>query len=211
MTEHPERLHLETDVLIIGAGGAGMAAAIAASDAGVTALLVDRSLIGRGGATVMAQMTVAVALGDEEPDDPDAHLADTIKAGRGLCDARLAEILCRDAPAAIRQMDQWHTGWARHPDGRLRQAHAPGHDRPRCVYVDFLNTGPAVSRSLRAQVQRRPGITRVGELFLTDLVVDRRQGDRCRRLFLGRWTPRLDRGQGGHRRDRRAHPSLPPQ
>lgn len=172
MTEHPERLHLETDVLIIGAGGAGMAAAIAASDAGVTALLVDRSLIGRGGATVMAQMTVAVALGDEEPDDPDAHLADTIKAGRGLCDVRLAEILCQDAPAAIRQLDQWHTGWARHPDGRLRQARAPGHDRPRCVYVDFLNTGPAVSRSLRAQVQRRPGITRVGELFLTDLAID---------------------------------------
>jgi succinate dehydrogenase flavoprotein subunit len=171
VTDHPERLHLETDVLIIGAGGAGMSAAIAASDAGAPVLLADRSLIGRGGATVMAQMTVAVALGDEEPDDPKAHFADTIKAGRGLCDARLAEILCRDAPEAIRQMDRWHVGWARHADGRLRQTHAPGHDRARCVYVDFLNTGPAVSRTLRAQVQRRSGIARVGELCLTDLAV----------------------------------------
>ncbi len=172
MAEHPERLHLETDVLVIGAGGAGMAAAIAASDAGAQVLLIDRSLIGRGGATVMAQMTVAVALGDEVPDDPQAHLDDTIRAGRGLCDPRLAEILCRDAPEAIRQMDRWHAGWARHPDGRLRQTQAPGHDRPRCVYVDFLNTGPALSRTLRAQVQRRPAITRIGELCITDLAID---------------------------------------
>ncbi|HKT16826.1 MAG TPA: FAD-binding protein, partial [Stellaceae bacterium] len=166
-----ERSHLETDLLIIGAGAAGMSAAIAASEAGVKVLLADRSLIGRGGATVMAQMTVAVALGDEVPDAPHAHLADTIAAGRGLCDAGLAALLCAEAPDAIRRMDRWHTGWARHADGRLRQTQAPGHDRPRCVYVDFLNTGPAVSRSLRAQVQRRPAIIRIGELCVVDIVM----------------------------------------
>jgi succinate dehydrogenase / fumarate reductase flavoprotein subunit len=175
VTQQAERIHLETDVLIIGAGGAGMSAAIAADEAGAEVLLVDRSLIGRGGATVMAQMTVAVALGDEEPDDWQAHFNDTIKAGRGLCDARLAAMLCEDAPEAIRQMELWHVGWARHSDGRLRQTHAPGHDRPRCVYVDFLNTGPAVSRTLRAQVQRRARIRRIGELCLTDLVIDNGQ------------------------------------
>ncbi|MGH7035372.1 MAG: FAD-binding protein, partial [Stellaceae bacterium] len=168
---HPERSHLETDVLIIGAGAAGMSAAIAASEAGVKVLLADRSLIGRGGATVMAQMTVAVALGDEVPDEPDAHFADTMAAGRGLCDPSLAALLCAEAPEAIRQMDGWHAGWARHADGRLRQTQAPGHDRPRCVYVDFLNTGPAVSRTLRAQVQRRPAIARIGELCVTDLAM----------------------------------------
>jgi succinate dehydrogenase / fumarate reductase flavoprotein subunit len=167
----PERSHLETDVLIIGAGAAGMSAAIAAHEAGAAVLLADRSLIGRGGATVMAQMTVAVALGDEVPDAPDAHFADTMAAGRDLCDASLAAMLCAEAPEAIRQMDRWHAGWARHEDGRLRQAQAPGHDRPRCVYVDFLNTGPAVSRTLRAQVQRRPAIARIGELCVTDLVM----------------------------------------
>jgi succinate dehydrogenase / fumarate reductase flavoprotein subunit len=172
VTQQAERIHLETDVLIVGAGGAGMSAAIAADEAGAEVLLIDRSLIGRGGATVMAQMTVAVALGDEEPDDWQAHFKDTIKAGRGLCDARLAAMLCEDAPEAIRQMELWHVGWARHADGRLRQTHAPGHDRPRCVYVDFLNTGPAVSRTLRAQVQRRARIRRIGELCLTDLVID---------------------------------------
>jgi succinate dehydrogenase flavoprotein subunit len=165
-----ERVHLETGVLIVGAGAAGMSAAIAAHDAGVDTMLVDRSLIGRGGATVMAQMTVAAALGDEVEDDPHRHVADTLKAGRGLCDSALATTLCEDAPRAIRQLDEWHVGWARHEDGRLRQTQAPGHDRPRCVYVDFLNTGPAISRTLRAQVQRRPAIRRIGELCITDLV-----------------------------------------
>src|SRR5207248_9780749 len=140
------------------------------SGAGV--LLVDRSLIGRGGATVMAQMTVAAAVGDEVPDDWQFHLADTLTAGRALCDETLAQLLCEGAPAAIRQMDEWHVGWARHQDGRMRQTQAPGHDRPRCVYVDFLNTGPAVSRCLRAQVQRRGGITRIGDLVITELVLN---------------------------------------
>ncbi len=60
--------HIETDVLVIGAGGAGMYAALEAAQAGAAVVLADRSLIGRGGATVMAQMTVAAALGEQTPD-----------------------------------------------------------------------------------------------------------------------------------------------
>jgi succinate dehydrogenase / fumarate reductase flavoprotein subunit/fumarate reductase (CoM/CoB) subunit A len=67
-------------------------------------------------------------------------------------------------------MDEWGIGWARR-DGRLAQVHAPGHDRKRCVYVDFLNTGPAVSKTLRARVQRIPEIRRVGDLVITDLAM----------------------------------------
>jgi len=167
---NPERIHLATEILIIGSGAAGLSAAIAADSAGAAVLVVDRSLIGRGGATVMAQMTVAAALGEEVPDDWRCHLADTLTAGRGLCDERLAALLCEDGPAAIRQMDAWHVGWARHSDGRIRAAIAPGHDRPRCVYVDFLSTGPAVSRTLRGQAQRQASIRRIGEIVVTDLV-----------------------------------------
>jgi succinate dehydrogenase flavoprotein subunit len=165
------RVHLETEILVIGAGAAGMSAAIAAHDSGAAVLLADRSLIGRGGATVMAQMTVAAAVGEEVPDSWEHHLADTLKAGRSLCDEALARLLCEQAPAAIRQLDEWHVGWARHNDGRMRQAEAPGHDRARCVYVDFLNTGPAVSRTLRAQVQRRSAIRRAGDLVITELAL----------------------------------------
>ena len=171
MRTAPDRVHLATDVLIVGAGAAGMSAAIAADEQGADVLLVDRSLIGRGGATVMAQMTVAVALGEEQPDDWRDHLRDTLKAGRGLCDEGLAALLCERGPDEIRRLDGWHVGWARHADGRIRAAQAPGHDRPRCVYVDFLSTGPAVSRTLRGQVQRQERIKRVGDLCITDIVV----------------------------------------
>src|SRR5262245_4435639 len=134
-------MHVETDVLVIGSGGAGMYAAIAAARQGASVFLIDRSLIGRGGATVMAQMTVAVALGAEVPDHWSHHLDDTLAAGRGLCSEPLSRLLCEEGPDCIREMEQWGVGWARR-DGRISQAMAPGHDRPRCVYVDFLKTGP---------------------------------------------------------------------
>jgi len=152
-----------------------MYAAIEAARSGAQVLLVDRSLIGRSGATVMAQMTVAVAVGEEVPDHWEHHLADTLAAGRGLCDPALARLLCEAGPECIREMDAWGVGWARSDaaSGRnhMRQVMAPGHDRPRCVYVDFLNTGPAVSRTLRTQVIRTAGIRRVGDLMVTDLAV----------------------------------------
>jgi succinate dehydrogenase / fumarate reductase flavoprotein subunit len=163
-------MNLGCDVLVIGSGAAGMYAALAAARAGSRVLLVDRSLIGRGGATVMAQMTVAVALGEEVPDDWQHHLADTLQAGRGLCDEPLAQLLCEQAPACIRELDAWGVGWARN-NGHISQVQAPGHDRPRCVYVDFVNTGPAVSKTLRAQLQRTSEVRRTGDLLVTELAV----------------------------------------
>jgi succinate dehydrogenase flavoprotein subunit len=165
----PDPTHVETDVLVIGSGGAGMYAAIEAARGGTGVFLADRSLIGRGGATVMAQMTVAVALGSQTPDHWSHHYDDTLEAGRGLCDERLARLLCEEGPDCIREMDQWGVGWARR-DGRIVQAFAPGHDRPRCVYVDFLNTGPAVSKTLRTVVARAKAIRKAGDLLIVDLV-----------------------------------------
>ncbi len=166
--------YLQADVLIIGAGGAGMYAAIAAADAGANVLLLDKSIVGRSGATVMAQMTVAAAVGEEEPDDWRFHLRDTITAGRDLVDEPLAKILCQTAPERIWEMEAWGVGWAR-SGNHLTQAHAPGHDRKRCVYVDFLNTGPATSRTLRNQVRKYDNIRRVSDLIVTDLL---KQDDR---------------------------------
>ena len=166
--------HLTTDVLIVGAGGAGMYAAIEAARRGASVLLLDRSLIGRGGATVMAQMTVAVALDDDGLDHWEHHYADTLKAGRGLCVPALSQLLCEEGPARIREMDEWGVGWAREAGsagGKIKRAFAPGHDRPRCVYVDFLNTGPAVSKTLRARLNATPEIRRFGDLHVTALAV----------------------------------------
>src|SRR5690349_3970242 len=164
-----ECMHAETDVLVIGSGAAGMYAAIEAAKEGCTVLLADRSLIGRGGATVMAQMTVAAAIGEEVPDHWQHHFDNTIAAGHGLCDENLARLLCEEGPDCIRRMDEWGVSWARR-DGHIAQAMAPGHDRPRCAYVDFLNTGPAVSKTLRTQVNRNAGIRKAGDLLVVDLV-----------------------------------------
>lgn len=170
-------VQLDADVLVVGAGAAGMAAALSAAEAGARVLLADRSLVGRSGATVMAQMTVAVALGSEVPDHWEHHLADTLAAGRGLCDADLAAIVCEQGPDEIRQLDAWRVGWARNEDGTIRQTHAPGHDRPRCVYVDFLSTGPAVAKTLRGRVLRQDRVTRIGDLYIADLLIE--DGEVC--------------------------------
>ena len=167
MTSEP--VAIETDVLVIGSGAAGMYAAIEASRGGARVFLVDRSLIGRGGATVMAQMTVAAALGEEVPDAPRHHYDDTIAAGRGLCDETLAQLLCEDAPACIRELDAWGVGWAR-KDNHITATTAPGYDRPRCVYVDFINTGPAVSKTLRTVMARNRDIRKAGDICIIDLV-----------------------------------------
>jgi len=168
--------HIETDVLVIGSGAAGMYAALEAAKAGAAVVLADRSLIGRGGATVMAQMTVAAALGEQTPDHWEHHLSDTLGAGRGLCDERLAALLCEDGPRRLREMDGWKVGWARE-DGHIKQAQAPGHDRPRCAYVDFLATGPAVSRTLRSRLIAAGGVRRIGDLLIVDIAV--RDGEAC--------------------------------
>jgi succinate dehydrogenase flavoprotein subunit len=180
-------IHLETDVLVIGAGGAGMYAALEAARAGASVILADRSLVGRGGATVMAQMTVAAALGEQTPDHWEFHLADTLAAGRGLCDQRLAAMLCEDGPQRLREMDDWKVGWARE-DGHIKQAQAPGHDRPRCAYVDFLSTGPAVSKTLRTRLKSASDVRLIGDLVIVDIAVQ--DGEACGAVALHLTTGR---------------------
>jgi len=185
-----EPMRADTDILVIGSGAAGMYAAIEAARRGCRVLLADRSLIGRGGATVMAQMTVAAALASETPDHWSHHYDDTLTAGRGLCNKPLAQLLCEEGPECIRTMDDWGIGLAR-KDGHITQAMAPGHDRPRCVYVDFLNTGPAVSKTLRTVVNKTYGIRKAGDLCIVDLL--RSDGDivGAAALHLGSGAPAI--------------------
>ncbi len=146
-----------------------MYAAIAAARAGARVLLLDKNVVGRGGATVMAQMTVAAAIGHQEPDNWTIHLADTIEAGRGLCNKELSALVCEEGPRRILEMDQWGARWARE-NGHIKQVTAPGHSRARCCYVDFLNTGPSVAGTLRRQLSRWNNIQRLSNVTVTDIV-----------------------------------------
>ena len=163
-------LHLSTDVLIVGAGGAGMYAAVAAARNGASVILLDKSLVGRGGATVMAQMTVAAALGQQEPDHWTIHLEDTLRAGRGLCNEELSALVCEAGPKRILEMESWGTRWARE-GAHIKQEMAPGHSRRRCCYVDFLNTGPAVAATLRRKLSEIPEIRRISNVTVIEILV----------------------------------------
>lgn len=163
-------IQLNTDVLIIGAGAAGMYASISAAKSGAQVTLCDKSLISRGGATVMAQMTVAAAIGHEEPDHWTHHLSDTIQSGQGLCNEKLSYQLCKNAPDKILEMRDWRTDWA-NDNARIKQVLAPGHQVKRCCYVDFLNTGPAIARTLRGEVAKNKNIKRISCMTIIDLLV----------------------------------------
>jgi succinate dehydrogenase/fumarate reductase flavoprotein subunit len=166
-----EVISLAADVLVVGGGGAGLFAALAAARAGAQVIVLDKNVAGRGGATIMAQMTCASALGEAEPDGPERHLEDTLEAGRGLCNESLAALLCEGSPQRIRELESWKVDWARSADGRINQVIAPGHSRKRCVYVDFLSTGVAICEALRHQTAHHSAIRTVNFVSLTDVVV----------------------------------------
>jgi succinate dehydrogenase/fumarate reductase flavoprotein subunit len=162
---------LEADVVVVGGGGAGMFAAIYAARHRARVILIDKNLVGRGGATIMAQMTCAAALAEMEPDSPELHFEDTLEAGRGLCNGSLAALLCEGSPQRIRELANWRVNWARQENGKIHQVKAPGHTRKRCVYVDFLSTGVAICAALRRQTSKDSMIRVLNNLCLTDLVV----------------------------------------
>ena len=166
-----DEITLESDVLVVGGGGAGMFAAVAAARNGASVVLLDKNVVGRGGATIMAQMTCASALGEVEPDSPQLHLDDTLEAGRGLCNGSLAALLCEGSPRRIRELGGWKVNWARRDDGKINQVKAPGHSRQRCVYVDFLSKGAAICAALRNRISRDAGIRRLSNVTVTDIVV----------------------------------------
>lgn len=161
---------IHTGVLVVGGGAAGIYAALEANRLGADVCLVDKSMVGVGGATVMAQMTVAAALGHQEEDSTEDHLADTIASGRGLVNEDLARLLCEDAPRRILETRDMRVNWAADGD-RLRQVVAPGHGRRRCCYVDVLATGTGVIKGMKAELRRR-GITRHQNVFVTELISD---------------------------------------
>ncbi|MBD2843728.1 FAD-binding protein [Paenibacillus sp. IB182496] len=167
-----EALQLQADVLIVGSGAAGLIAARAAADKGASVILVDKSLIGRGGATILAQMTVAVALGEADDDNPQVHFEDTMKGSRGLADPAIVRTVVERGPEVVLEAEGYGVKWARTKEGARSQAFAPGHTRSRCVYVDILNTGGATSNGLKRAIWKDSSIRRIKNVMLTKVVVE---------------------------------------
>jgi len=138
----------EHDVLVIGAGGAGLRAAIEAAAAGVRVGVVCKSLLGKAH-TVMAEGGVAAALANvDDRDNWRVHFADTMRGGQYLNNWRMAEIHAREAPARVNELEAWGAVFDRTPDGRILQRNFGGHRYPRLAHVGD-RTGLEMIRTLQ--------------------------------------------------------------
>src|ERR1700688_3227547 len=144
----PEFQSFSYDVLVIGAGGAGLRAAIEAGAAGAKVGVVCKSLLGKAH-TVMAEGWVAAALANTDPRDSwKVHFRDTMRGGKLLNDWRMAELLAHEAPARVRELEAWGALFDRTPDGRILQRNFGGHQYPRLAHVGD-RTGLEMIRTLQ--------------------------------------------------------------
>src|SRR5438105_12583009 len=136
------------DVLVIGAGGAGLRAAIEAANAGVSVGLICKSLLGKAH-TVMAEGGMAAAMAhNDDRDSWRVHFADTMRGGQYVNNWRMAEIHAKEAPDRVRELEAWGAVFDRTPDGRINQRNFGGHRYPRLAHVGD-RTGLELIRTLQ--------------------------------------------------------------
>ena len=161
------------DVLVVGAGCAGMRAAIEAFDAGADVALLSKLHPTRSHSGA-AEGGINAALGNASEDNPEIHAFDTVKGSDYLADQDAVEILCDEAPGDVYQLEHWGAVFSRTEDGRIAQRPFGAAGAPRTAYAADI-TGHVLVQVLYEQVVKR-GIPVYEEWFAWRLVVDR---DRC--------------------------------
>jgi succinate dehydrogenase / fumarate reductase flavoprotein subunit len=158
------------DVLIIGAGGAGLRAAIEAANSGVTVGLICKSLLGKAH-TVMAEGGMAAAMAhNDDRDSWKVHFADTMRGGQYVNNWRMAELHAKEAPDRVRELEAWGAVFDRTPDGRINQRNFGGHRYPRLAHVGD-RTGLELIRTLQDHTTYL-GVTVHMEHTVIDLILD---------------------------------------
>jgi succinate dehydrogenase / fumarate reductase flavoprotein subunit len=158
------------DVLIIGAGGAGLRAAIEAANSGVSVGLICKSLLGKAH-TVMAEGGMAAAMAhNDDRDSWKVHFADTMRGGQYVNNWRMAEIHAKEAPDRVRELEAWGAVFDRTPDGRINQRNFGGHRYPRLAHVGD-RTGLELIRTLQDHTTYL-GVTVHMEHTVIELILD---------------------------------------
>ena len=156
----------EHDVLVIGAGGAGLRASIEASAQGVSVGLVCKSLLGKAH-TVMAEGGMAASLRNADPrDNWEVHFRDTIRGGKHLNNWRMVEIFCQEAPERVAELEEWGALFDRTKEGLIAQRNFGGHRYPRLAHVGD-RTGLELIRTLQNH-----GIHQGLDIFMECCIVD---------------------------------------
>ena len=160
----------EYDVIVIGAGGAGLRAAIESSRNGAKTAIICKSLLGKAH-TVMAEGGAAAALGNsDDRDNWKVHFKDTMKGGKYLNNWRMAEIHAKEAPDRIRELEQWGAVFDRTKKGLTNQRNFGGHTYPRLAHVGD-STGLEIIRTLQEK-GIHSGIDVFMEYTVRDLLMD---------------------------------------
>ena len=169
------------DVVVIGAGGAGLRAAIAAHDAGAKVAIVCKSLLGKAH-TVMAEGGIAAAMGNRWPEDNwEVHFRDTMRGGKMLNNWRMAQLHAQEAPDRVLELETWGALFDRTEDGLISQRDFGGHRYARLAHVGD-RTGLEMIRTLQQRAVEL-GIDVFMECTVTDLMKD---GDKISGAF-GYW------------------------
>jgi succinate dehydrogenase / fumarate reductase flavoprotein subunit len=148
---------VDTDVLILGAGGAGLRSAIAAAEAGARVLVVCKSLLGKAH-TVMAEGGVAAAMHNVAYQDTwEVHFADTMKGGKLINDWRMAEIHAKESPERVLELERWGAIFDRTWQGRIHQRPFGAHTYPRLAHIGD-RTGLELIRTLQDRAVHTSGV-----------------------------------------------------
>ncbi|MFH8348510.1 fumarate reductase/succinate dehydrogenase flavoprotein subunit [Streptomyces sp. NPDC018045] len=141
----------EWDVVVVGAGGAGLRAAIEAREQGMRTAVICKSLFGKAH-TVMAEGGIAASMGNvNEGDNWQVHFRDTLRGGKFLNHWRMAELHAREAPQRVWELESWGALFDRTPDGRISQRNFGGHEYPRLAHVGD-RTGLELIRTLQQKI-----------------------------------------------------------
>lgn len=161
-------INRETDILIIGAGGAGLRAAIAGYDSGRKVTVVTKSLLGKAH-TVMAEGGIAASLGNiDRKDNWEVHFNDTVVEGVYISNWRMAELLAKEAPDRVLELEQYGALFDRTPEGKISQRAFGAHTYRRLCHVGD-RTGLELIKTLEDQVLHRD-IEFFDELYITKLL-----------------------------------------
>src|SRR5690348_5079166 len=185
---------LPYDVVVIGAGGSGLRAAIEAREAGKRTAIISKSLFGKAH-TVMAEGGCAAAMGNMNPNDNwQVHFRDTMRGGKFLNNWRMAELHAKEAPDRVWELEYWGALFDRTPDGKISQRNFGGHEYPRLVHVgvrtalEMIRTLQQLVVTLQQQDEQELGDFEARIKVLSECTITRlfKDGDRISGAF-GYW------------------------
>ncbi len=163
---------VETDVMVVGGGGAGLRAALAAAEAGSRVLVVNKGPIGKSGITLTAAGGMQAPF---HPDDsPDEYFQDIVRCGGGIGDKKLARVLAQDACERVLDAERYGARFIRNPEGGFSLGQFPGQSKPRNLFVKGGGVGlvAALANACRAH----PNITLLDDVFVTGLLTSNAGG-----------------------------------